>query len=368
MISELFENVKVYGRYVRSNNLDGLEYWNKIKNFLSKSEQKIGLCPLEKILGKKWDIEMNLITESDKDYKTTDLEEIYNFTHDNLKMYGEEGDIEKQLTNKIDWEKFHFALQPIRIPKNNSLNLLRLLQIAYNLGQLSVNLNKKNYSSEFLNYHCANKLDEIKSYVKISGEQENKISRSCEIKDLINNLNNFILITVNEIQTGKKEEFEPFYSDNIETLTINNDNYRHVLYTGKQQFVLMSIEPGDEIKMEIHKDHDQFLRIEQGDGVAIINGIKYKLNKDGAVIVPAGFTHQIKNTGQEKLKLYTIYSPPEHPDKLIQPTNPDKVVSQSGSKLESKSNGDNNDDEFKKKYLNYKNKYTQLKKFSNKYY
>ena len=120
----------------------------------------------------------------------------------------------------------------------------------------------------------------------------------------------------------------------------------------------MSINPGDDIKMEIHNDHDQFLRIEQGEGKAIINGKEYILKEDTGIIVPAGSPHQIINTNSIPLKLYSIYSPPEHPDKLVQSTNPDKLVqSTNPDKLDN--------DKYKNKYLNYKKKYIQLKTIYN---
>ncbi len=137
----------------------------------------------------------------------------------------------------------------------------------------------------------------------------------------------------------KSNKVKPFYTKNLEKLTSNNDSYRKVIFTGvNTQLVLMSIQPQEDIKMEVHQDHDQFIRIEQGDGKAIIDGLEYELKDDSAVIVPAGTFHQIINTSLDKpLKLYTLYSPPEHKDKLVQQTNPDK-----------------------KKYIKYKNKYLAL--------
>ena len=381
MISELFENIKVYGRYVRKNGLDGLDYWNKIKKFLSKPEQEIGLNPLNEILGEGWDINIKITQETEF---ITNLQKIYDYVHENLKMYGEEGDIDAQSINKTDWEKNHFALQLIRIPNNNPLNLLRLLQVGYNLGQLSaeLSLNKKFYSIKFMKYFELNNLDDINSYVKLTIQQQEEIGSRFEIQDLITNLNNFILVTINQVQTGGlieshknyqenfirgQENIEPFYSENVEELTINNNDYRRVLYTGKeQQFVLMSIDVEDDIKMEVHEDHDQFLRIEQGVGKAIINNIDYNLKEDSVVIVPAGLSHQIINTGLVPLKLYTIYSPPEHDNKLVQTSNPDKLVQTSNpDKLVQNIN---EEDKYKNKYLNYKNKYIQLKKNLDKYY
>jgi len=116
---------------------------------------------------------------------------------------------------------------------------------------------------------------------------------------------------------------KPFHM-NIEKTTLSNNNYRNVLYTSKnQQIVVMSIKPNDNIHKEIHKDHDQFIRIEKGVGKAIINDVEYQLSDGIALIIPAGTTHEIINTSNtEDLKLYTIYSPPEHADKLVQHDKP----------------------------------------------
>ena len=193
MISELFENIKVYGRYVRLNGLDGLEYWNKIKKFISKPEQEIGLNPLNEILGEGWDIVIRFNPDSKS---TSNLQQIYNYVHDELQIYGEEGDIEAKSIVKEDWEKNHFALQLIRIPKNNPLNLLRLLQVGYNLGQLSaeLNLDKTFYTKKFMNYFESNNLNNITSYVSLTKKEIEEISSSTEIQDLIINLNNPALL------------------------------------------------------------------------------------------------------------------------------------------------------------------------------
>lgn len=109
------------------------------------------------------------------------------------------------------------------------------------------------------------------------------------------------------------------YHDNIEKLTKENENFRKVLYTGQcSQLVLMALKPGENIGMETHPDIDQFFRIEDGEGKAIIDRNEYQLSDDDAVIVPAGAEHDVINTSQtETLKLYTIYSPPEHPDGTV---------------------------------------------------
>lgn len=109
------------------------------------------------------------------------------------------------------------------------------------------------------------------------------------------------------------------YYDNIEQLTLDNENFRKVLFTGKHsQLVLMTLQPGEEIGTEIHTNVDQFFRFETGTGKVIINGEEHQVGDGDAVIVPAGAEHNVINVSEtEKLKLYTIYSPPNHPDGTI---------------------------------------------------
>ena len=110
------------------------------------------------------------------------------------------------------------------------------------------------------------------------------------------------------------------YNTNIEIETLKNENYRRVLYTAKNsQLVLMNIKPGDEIGMEEHS-LDQFLRFEQGTGKAILNGVESEVSDGVAVVVPAGTKHNFINTGDVDLKLYTIYSPPNHKDGVVHKT------------------------------------------------
>jgi mannose-6-phosphate isomerase-like protein (cupin superfamily) len=113
---------------------------------------------------------------------------------------------------------------------------------------------------------------------------------------------------------------------NIEDQTLQNTDYRRVLFTGKMtQLVLMSIQPGDEIGMEVHEDHDQFIRVESGSGVAILNGERHQLSDGVAVVVPAGVEHNVVNTSSDTpLQLYTLYAPPEHPEGTVQRTKADE--------------------------------------------
>lgn len=109
------------------------------------------------------------------------------------------------------------------------------------------------------------------------------------------------------------------YADNIEEKTLANEYFREVLYTGTYaQLVVMCLKAGEEIGMEVHKTVDQFFRFENGEGKVIINGEEHLVKNGSAVIVPAGSEHNVINTSQtDSLKLYTIYSPPNHPPGTI---------------------------------------------------
>ena len=104
------------------------------------------------------------------------------------------------------------------------------------------------------------------------------------------------------------------YVDDIEQATVANADFRRVLYTGKNlQLVLMTLPPGCDIGEEVHKDRDQFFRIEEGEGTIAIDGVENRVEDDFAVIVPAGARHNVINSVSRPLKLYTIYAPPEEP-------------------------------------------------------
>ena len=109
---------------------------------------------------------------------------------------------------------------------------------------------------------------------------------------------------------------------NIEKETLENSNFRKVLYTGKNsQLVLMSLKPNEEIGMEVHPDNDQFFRFEKGQGKCIIDGNEYEVSDGSAIVVPAGAQHNIINTSDsEELKMYTIYSPAHHRDGVLHAT------------------------------------------------
>jgi mannose-6-phosphate isomerase-like protein (cupin superfamily) len=112
------------------------------------------------------------------------------------------------------------------------------------------------------------------------------------------------------------------YSINIEEKTLASDNFREVLYTTKRsQLVIMTLQAGEEIGMEHHDDHDQIIRVEEGEGVAILDGERHELKDGVAVVIPAGTEHNVINTSSTSaMRLYTLYSPPEHPDGTIHKT------------------------------------------------
>ena len=111
------------------------------------------------------------------------------------------------------------------------------------------------------------------------------------------------------------------YFDNIEQSTVDNTDFRRVLYTGaNMQLVLMCLQPGEEIGTEVHPDIDQFFRVEQGKAKLVLDGAEHILEHDDIAIVPAGAEHNVINAGDEPLKLYTLYGPPEHRDGTVHAT------------------------------------------------
>jgi mannose-6-phosphate isomerase-like protein (cupin superfamily) len=111
------------------------------------------------------------------------------------------------------------------------------------------------------------------------------------------------------------------YVVNIEELTEANKDFRQVLYTGQNlQLVLMSLKPGQDIGAETHATHDQFFRVEKGKGKIVIDGVSQKLKSGAGIVVPAGALHNLINTGDKPMKIYTIYGPPNHRDQLVQKT------------------------------------------------
>jgi len=112
------------------------------------------------------------------------------------------------------------------------------------------------------------------------------------------------------------------YKGNIERLTLENENFRKVLYTAEHcQLVLMSLLPGEEIGLEVHEGGDQFFRFEKGEGKVVINETEYSVGDGESIIVPAGAKHNVSNvSATESLKLYTIYAPSHHRDGVVRAT------------------------------------------------
>lgn len=117
------------------------------------------------------------------------------------------------------------------------------------------------------------------------------------------------------------------YKQNIEQLTVENTNFRKVLYTGAQmQLVLMTLQPSEDIGLEIHTENDQFFRFEKGEGKVIIGETEYVVGDGDAVIIPSGTQHNVINTSEsETLHMYTIYSPAHHKDQIVRATKEDAM-------------------------------------------
>lgn len=119
------------------------------------------------------------------------------------------------------------------------------------------------------------------------------------------------------------------YIPNLEEATVENTDYRRVLCTVKDmQLVVMSLQPGETIPQETHGTVGQFIRVEAGEGKAILSGEEFALHDGASIIIPQGTAHEIINSGKETLKLYTIYTPPEHPDGTVHETPKDALVAQ----------------------------------------
>ena len=121
------------------------------------------------------------------------------------------------------------------------------------------------------------------------------------------------------------------YVTNIERATLENEDYRRVLFTGPNtQLVLMTLGPGEDIGLEAHGGHDQFIRVEAGTGYVELDGKRHELADGSAVVIPSGAEHNVVNTSKsDPLRLYTLYSPPEHPHGLVQHTKADETAATS---------------------------------------
>jgi mannose-6-phosphate isomerase-like protein (cupin superfamily) len=121
----------------------------------------------------------------------------------------------------------------------------------------------------------------------------------------------------------------------IEELTEDNKDFRRVLYTGKHlQLVLMTLKPGEEIGDEVQADRDQFFRVEKGKGEVVIDGQRNRIKSDDAILVPAGARHNVINSGDKALKLYTLYGPPDHKDGIVRTTKAEAEASEEAFRRE----------------------------------
>ncbi|MFA6416089.1 MAG: cupin domain-containing protein [Candidatus Paceibacterota bacterium] len=117
------------------------------------------------------------------------------------------------------------------------------------------------------------------------------------------------------------------YVDNIEKKSQYNDNFREVLFTsGKMQLVVMKLNAGEDIGEEVHDKVDQFIRVESGEGMAVLDGEETKIYDGFAVVIPAGTKHNIINQGVDAMKLYTIYTPPQHRERTVHATKADAIA------------------------------------------
>lgn len=115
----------------------------------------------------------------------------------------------------------------------------------------------------------------------------------------------------------------------IEELARENRDFRRVLHTGPNlQLVVMSLRAGEEIGEEVHTDHDQFFRVEKGKGEVWIDGERSKIRKGTAMLIPAGARHNVRNTGEKRLQLYTLYAPPQHADGTVHASKADAEASE----------------------------------------
>ena len=131
--------------------------------------------------------------------------------------------------------------------------------------------------------------------------------------EMVGKLDKSFKPSLNEAKSNKKG-----FHSNIEKDTLDNSNFRKVLYTGEHmQLVLMTLKPKEEIGMEVHPSNDQFFRFESGKGKCIINGNEYSVTDGDAIIIPSGSQHNIINTGIKPLKMYTIYAKPHHKDGVV---------------------------------------------------
>jgi hypothetical protein len=215
-LEKLFNTFISYGEYVREYEKDGLECWNIIKEIVNEAIEEDNHKPnsIDKILGIEWQI-TRIIKNEDVNVNINDLEKIYIYVHDTLKMYGENNDHIKYQIDSDSQLKYHFYLQLARIPFNNNLELVRLLQIAYNIGQLSVHLdNDSIFTPEAKDYYQINKLHDINSYINLDDKNFDD-----DQKDILNKIMIDVREKISIVLTGgfRKKNFNDV--ENLESKT-----------------------------------------------------------------------------------------------------------------------------------------------------
>jgi len=153
----LFNLIKKYGYRVRESRLNGLEAWQPVKKLLDDKKELIN----------GWNINVNI-----NGHFENDLSKIFNYVHDELKMYGDDNEENYEGQTNLDWQKAHFLLQLIRLPLRNPCTLLRICQIAYNIGQYLKENENSPYSVDSVNYFKINNLDNLNSYILLDNRLE----------------------------------------------------------------------------------------------------------------------------------------------------------------------------------------------------
>jgi hypothetical protein len=189
----LFNLIKKYGYRVRESRLNGLEAWQPVKKLLDDKKELIN----------GWNINVNI-----NGHFENDLSKIFNYVHDELKMYGDDNEENYEGQTNLDWQKAHFLLQLIRLPLRNPCTLLRICQIAYNIGQYLKENENSPYSVDSVNYFEINNLDNLKSYILLDNRLKGfDLSQIDLIIDSINKLDakliyggNYLRYKINKYQ------------------------------------------------------------------------------------------------------------------------------------------------------------------------
>jgi hypothetical protein len=189
-MEKLFNTVINYGYYVRLNNLNGLDAWNTIKALINTNQDLN--TNISSIIG-HWNITLNINGQN-----ISGIHLIYNHLKNEMNLHGDDGDKEEHKLSDEEWQRNHFYLQLARIPKNNSCNLVRLLQVAYNIGQLVCEMKQKKFTSEYISFFLMNRLYNINTFVNF-----NISNLTPDMLDYIHHLKNEISKHISKINSSK---------------------------------------------------------------------------------------------------------------------------------------------------------------------